>query len=67
MLAPTQKLAPTTLVHHPSTVLDDLCAYTLANSAWSQFDGQISQQLAKFEEQNRKHWTPVAVRKSLGR
>ena len=67
MLAPTQKTAPAKLVHHPSTVLDDLCVHTLASPAWAQFDEQITQRLAAFEEQNRQHFTPQAVRKSIGR
>ena len=67
MLAPTQKPAPATLIHHPSTVLDDLCAFTLANPAWVQFDEQLSHEIAAFEEQHRQLWTPKAVRQSLGR
>ncbi len=67
MLAPTQKPAPAKLVHHPSSVLDDLCTYTLANPAWAEFDEQISRQLTAFEDHHRDHFTPQAVRKSLGR
>ncbi len=69
MLAPTQKPAAAPLVHHPTTALDDLCAFTLANAAWAAFDEQLSQQVATFEEQHRDYWTPnpKAVRQSLGR
>ncbi len=68
MVAPIQSPKPSpTLIHHPSTVLDDLCIFTLASSGWAQFDEHISQQLAAFEERNRQHWTPRAVRTSLGR
>ena len=67
MLAPTQKTAPAKLVHHPSTLLDDLFVHTLASPAWLQFDEQIAQQLAAFEEQHREYFTPQAVRKSIGR
>jgi hypothetical protein len=66
MLAPTQKPAPA-LIHHPWTVLDDLCAFSLANEAWARFDQQISEQVAAFEEDHRQNFTPNAVRKSLGR
>jgi hypothetical protein len=69
MVAPIQnpKTQPAPLIHHPSTVLDDLCRFTMATPSWVAFDEQISLQLAAFEEQNRGHFTPQAVRKSLGR
>lgn len=69
MVAPIQNPtpAPATLIHHPSTALDDLCRFTLASPGWAQFDEQISRQLTAFEEQNRGYFTPQAVRKSLGR
>jgi hypothetical protein len=66
MLASTPTPAPA-LIHHPSTVLDDLCAFTFANEHWVHFDEQISEQLAKFEDEHRQFFTPKAVRKSLGR
>lgn len=67
MLAPTQKPALTTLVHHPSAVLDDLCSFKNATPGWLIFDEQIREQLSALEEANRKYWTPKAVRQSLGR
>jgi hypothetical protein len=67
MLAPTQKVAPKPLVHHPWAVLDDLCSFTNATPHWLIFDEQISEQLKSLEDANRKYWTPKAVRQSLGR
>lgn len=68
MLASTPAQKPATpLIHHPSTVLDDLCAFSLTNEAWVHFDEQISEHLAKFEDEHRQFFTPKGVRKSLGR
>jgi hypothetical protein len=66
MLKPAEKTAPT-LIHHPTAVLDDLCTFDLANEAWVLFDEQITAQIRDLEEANRAHFTPRAVRESLGR
>jgi hypothetical protein len=66
MLKPAEKTAPT-LIHHPTAVLDDLCTFDLANEAWVLFDEQITAQICDLEEANRAHFTPRAVRESLGR
>jgi hypothetical protein len=66
MLKPAEKTA-TTLIHHPTAVLDDLCAFDLANEAWALFDEQITAQIRGLEEANRAYFTPRAVRESLGR
>jgi hypothetical protein len=66
MLKPAEKSKPP-LIHHPSTVLDHLCAFDLANDAWAEFDEKLSKQLAQWEERNRAHITPRALRQSLGR
>ena len=66
MTTPTTKKTPK-LIHHPSTVLDDLCAFDLTNDAWAQFDERLSDQIRRFEESHEAYFTPQAVRKSLGR
>jgi hypothetical protein len=66
MLTPTTKTTRT-LVHHPSSVLDDLCAFDLTNEAWARFDENLTGQIRKFEEAHRDHFTPKAIRQSLGR
>ena len=66
MLTPTTKTTRT-LIHHPSTVLDDLCAFDLTHEAWARFDEQLTAQIRKFEEDHRDQFTPKAIRQSLGR
>jgi hypothetical protein len=66
MLKPVEKTKPA-LIHHPSTVLDDLCVFGLANESWVSFDEKINEQLREFEERNRAYFTPQAVRRSLDR
>jgi hypothetical protein len=66
MTTPTTKTTPK-LIHHPSTVLDDLCAFDLTHEAWVQFDEQLTEQLREYEEAHRSDFTPRAVRESLGR
>jgi hypothetical protein len=51
----------------PASPQRDRASYSVGNPAWAQFDKRISQQLAQLEERGRKHWTPRAVRQSLGR
>jgi hypothetical protein len=67
MLKPAEIKTAPPLVHHPWTVLDDLCSFDLANPAWAEFDERISEQLRQLEEKNRAYFTPQAVRKLLGR
>ncbi len=66
MITPTTKPAPQ-LIHHPSTVLDDLCAFDLTHDAWARFDEQLTEQIRRFEETHRDYLTPQGVRQSLGR
>ena len=66
MTTPTTKAAPK-LIHHPSTVLDDLCAFDLTHDAWARFNEQLSDQIARFEEDHRAFFVPKAARQSLGR
>ncbi len=66
MTTPTTRTAPN-LIHHPSSVLDDLCAFDLTNDAWAQFDEHLTEQIRQFEESHRTYFTPQAVRQSLGR
>jgi len=66
MLTPTTKTAPK-LIHHPSTVLDDLCAFDLTHEAWVVFDEKLTAQLRRYEEAHRADFTPKAIRQSLGR
>jgi hypothetical protein len=67
MLTPTTKPAPVKLIHHPSTVLDDLCAFDLTHEAWVLFDEKLTALLLQYEEAHRADFTPKAVRQSLGR
>lgn len=67
MTKSTPKTEAPRLIHHPSAVLDDLCVYGTQHQAWAEFDRQLTEQLAKYEEQHRSLFTPQAVRKSLGR
>jgi hypothetical protein len=66
MLTPTTKTAPK-LIHHPSTVLDDLCAFDLTHEAWVVFDEKLTELLLKYEQSHLADFTPKAVRQSLGR
>ena len=66
MTTPTTKTSKK-LVHHPSSVLDDLCAFDLTHDAWVQFDEHLTEQIRRFEESHRDHFTPKAIRQSLGR
>ena len=66
MLTPTTKPAPQ-LIHHPSTVLDDLCAFDLTHEAWVLFDEKLTEQLRQYEVDHQDLFTPKAVRQSLGR
>ena len=65
MTTPTK--LPPQLIHHPSTVLDDLCAFDLTHDAWARFDEQLTGQIALYEETHQSYITPQAVRQSLGR
>ena len=67
MLTPTTKPAPVKLIHHPSTVLDDLCAFDLTHEAWALFDEKLTEQLRQYEAAHQDLFTPKAVRQSLGR
>ena len=68
MTTPTTKIksAPK-LIHHPSTVLDDLCAFDLTHNAWVQFDVRITDQLRRYEEAHQPNITRRGIRQSLGR
>ena len=66
MLQPAEKSIPK-LIHHPSAVLDDLCAFDLANEAWVQFDEKLTEQIAQWEDKHRADITPRAFWQSLGR
>jgi hypothetical protein len=66
MTTPTTKAAPK-LIHHPSTVLDDLCTFDLTHDAWVQFDESLTEQLRRYEDAHQADFTPEAIRQSLGR
>ena len=66
MLQPAEKSTPK-LVHHPSAVLDDLCAFDLAHEAWVLFDEKLTEQIAQWEDKHRANITPRSLRQSLGR
>lgn len=66
MTTPTTKPAPK-LIHHPSTVLDDLCAFDLTHDAWVQFDERITDQLRRYEQAHQADFTRRGIRQSLGR
>jgi hypothetical protein len=67
MLKPIENTAERPLIHHPSDALDPCVQYDASNAAWTRFDEQLSLQLREFEEQNRRFWTPQAVRRAIGR
>jgi hypothetical protein len=66
MTTPTTKPAPI-LIHHPSTVLDDLCAFDLTHDAWARFNEQLSDQIARFEQAHRAFFVPKAAGSARGR
>ena len=67
MTQPIAKTVPQPLVHHPSDALDSFCRCDDTSAAWVAFDEQLTEQLQKLEEENRRYWTPKAVRRSIGR
>ena len=67
MTQPIAKTAQQPLVHHPSDALDSFCRCDETFAAWVAFDLELTEQLQKLEEQNRRYWTPKAVRRSIGR
>ena len=67
MTQPIAKTAKQPLVHHPSDALDNFCRCDDTSTAWVAFDEQLSEQLKKLEVENRRYWTPKAVRRSIGR
>ncbi|MDX1947031.1 MAG: hypothetical protein SFU86_16640 [Pirellulaceae bacterium] len=67
MTQPSPKVATPGLIHHPSVVLDDLCAFNDEHLAWHDFDQHLTNQLRQLEKKNRHLWTIKAVRQSLGR
>jgi hypothetical protein len=67
MTQPTTKTAKQPLVHHPSDVLDQFGCYDATNSPWVAFDEHLTEQLGKLELENRRYWTPKAIRRSIAR
>jgi hypothetical protein len=67
MTQPTLKTAPQPLVHHPSDALDSFCRCDDTSATWVAFDEQLTGQLHKLEQANRRYWTPKAIRRSIGR
>ena len=66
MTKPALKTAAQPLVHHPSDALDQFGCFDSTNTSWAAFDCDLSDQLQKFEEENRRYWTPKALRRSIG-
>ena len=49
MTSHTEKTTRAPLIHHPSDALDSFCRYDSSSRAWSNFDLEISSQIAEFE------------------
>jgi hypothetical protein len=67
MTQPTLKSAAQPLVHHPSDALDSFGCYNDTSAPWVAFDEELTEQLRQLEEENRRYWTPKAIRRSIGR
>ena len=67
MTQPTLKSTAQPLVHHPSDALDSFGRYDDTSAAWVAFDEQLTEQLCQLEKENRRFWTPKAIRRSIGR
>ncbi|HUE71635.1 MAG TPA: hypothetical protein VMP01_12185 [Pirellulaceae bacterium] len=56
---------------HPSVAVRELISrdsdYDTSSSAWGEFDHRMTEQFATLELQMRHYFTPVAIRKGLGR
>jgi hypothetical protein len=50
MASHTENVSRAPLVHHPSDALDCFGRYDSSSRAWSDFDVEITQQVADFEE-----------------
>jgi len=49
MATNTEKTTHAPLIHHPSDALDSFGRYDSSSLVWSDFDGEISHQIAEFE------------------